>query len=1003
MKNNLEVNKSAAQKVDTTTAEVVTQLDAAAPKNTGAMIAFFLPAEFAVPYAGFANDAGPNTEAPGDLHITLAYFGEASAIADSKDIIVETLRTFAATHGSITGSINGIGRFNSDGSQDPLYASFDAPMLPAFRQALVDALAGAGVTVDATHGFTPHITLAYLEPGTPMPDIPLPPSTVTFDAITLAWGDERLSIPLGQVTKTLTPEVLATLVELASQAGRDGGHVMDDGEILDFVRASANRLGLVEGEDEIDTQAVQSEIARLNSAGKSIALYDPEDHLIAIGSAVKALGDGRVGGYLVVFTDPSRKDLGGDYFTRETDYCLDWYPIRPALYQHALDGTIKTAKLGDLTVKMDDVGIWAEAQLNLADMYIRAVYRMVEAKKLGWSSGSVEHLAKKLADGRIVRWPIIEGSLTPTPAFPPIYPQTTRVTTLKAYLADLEGPSAKAEDAGQDAGSVTTETKAASLPESELMDPTTMMALVQAVVEALGIQMSQDEMSQLVQRATPLYEQYKQTQAATASAAAPALTEAQMAQKAVTSPEFLQAIAQLAQTAKAEKDAAAAAVKSAVAATIKAAPGISRVDGGFTFNGGSAGARIEDVRDMRFDDLSASDMIFGAHILKSAVNLMAKPASEAYLQAAAYKILRLAEKGDKVYDFRPIKSALPFKADEILATNLSSYGADWVGTAFERQLWERIRMMTIYQELLSRGMLQVQVGQGDNNFYIPVEGAGATWYSLAELNDEDATERPPIVAKSSKPALTRKQGTLGFIGARVEFTDIQDEDSLIPMLPFLRDSLEKDAQEQIEYVIFNADSATGASTNINLIDGTPSVDAKGRGPVYLAGNGILKLALVTATALSRDCGGTFDEDDFANTTKLLAAPMRQDRTKLMYVMDSDTAQSATQIPTVKTRDVFSGATLEEGVLTSIFKIKVYESGQIALANSAGKIPAAGGTLGRLACVRPDRFVIGWKRQVRTESARDIDSQATVVVCTLRFGIANRENNGVAVSYNVPVS
>ena len=34
-----------------------------------------------------------------------------------------------------------------------------------------------------------------------------------------------------------------------------------------------------------------------------------EDQLVAFGGAIKALGDGRIGGYLVKFTDATRPDL----------------------------------------------------------------------------------------------------------------------------------------------------------------------------------------------------------------------------------------------------------------------------------------------------------------------------------------------------------------------------------------------------------------------------------------------------------------------------------------------------------------------------------------------------------------------------------------------------------------------------------------------------------------------------------------------------------------------
>lgn len=143
---------------------------------------------------------------------------------------------------------------------------------------------------------------------------------------------------------------------------------------------------------------------------------------------------GRVGGYLVVWGSPAAPDLHGEYFTPQTDLALEWYSRRPVLYQHGRDGRLKTAVIGVLdTLRPDDVGLWAEAQLDLRQRYVGAVRALVERGALGWSSGSLPHLVEVEADGRIARWPVIEGSLTPTPA----EPRRTDVRTIKSAYARL--------------------------------------------------------------------------------------------------------------------------------------------------------------------------------------------------------------------------------------------------------------------------------------------------------------------------------------------------------------------------------------------------------------------------------------------------------------------------------------------------------------------------------------------------------------------------------------
>ena len=149
-------------------------------------------------------------------------------------------------------------------------------------------------------------------------------------------------------------------------------------------------------------------------------------------TAVKALGPDRIGGYLVVWGDSDHRDLHGEYFTPQTDLALDWFARRPVLYHHGLDGALKSALIGVIdTLRPDEIGLWAEAQLDLRQRYVRAVRELITRGVLAWSSGSLPHLVEVAPDGQIKRWPIIEGSLTPTPAEP-------RRTTVQAIKSAYE-------------------------------------------------------------------------------------------------------------------------------------------------------------------------------------------------------------------------------------------------------------------------------------------------------------------------------------------------------------------------------------------------------------------------------------------------------------------------------------------------------------------------------------------------------------------------------------
>ena len=156
---------------------------------------------------------------------------------------------------------------------------------------------------------------------------------------------------------------------------------------------------------------------------------------------LKALDEnGRIGGYLVVWGSPAQRDLQGEYFTPETELGLDWYDRRPALYHHGQDAALKSALVGVLdTLRADEIGLWAEAQLERRLRYFRALVELVKRGALGWSSGSLPQLREVARDRRILRWPIVEGSLTPTPA----EPRQTGIQSLKSAYAALGLDSAR--------------------------------------------------------------------------------------------------------------------------------------------------------------------------------------------------------------------------------------------------------------------------------------------------------------------------------------------------------------------------------------------------------------------------------------------------------------------------------------------------------------------------------------------------------------------------------
>lgn len=164
-------------------------------QHSGLLVALWLDAETA---QQLAVDGG---EPADSLHLTLCYAPPDSAGWDD----LRQARVIAAVEReafsqSVRGRIGGYGRFiateSSDG-KDVFYAAVDAPGLESFRSGIVAALHEAGVLPSTTHGYTPHITLAYLDTGAANPVDTLPALDLRFDAVTVMFGDERrVDIPL---------------------------------------------------------------------------------------------------------------------------------------------------------------------------------------------------------------------------------------------------------------------------------------------------------------------------------------------------------------------------------------------------------------------------------------------------------------------------------------------------------------------------------------------------------------------------------------------------------------------------------------------------------------------------------------------------------------------------------------------------------------------------------------------------------------------------------------
>lgn len=212
-------------------------------------------------------------------------------------------------------------------------------------------------------------------------------------------------------------------------------HIIVHGDLAEFWR-----VPFTTDDDDNMTFAPRDEWAEVEQAFVEKMLGET---LIAYGGSIKATAGGKIGGYLVRFTDQDTPDLEGEFFTKDTDFDLKDGERTTLYYHHGQDPTLGKSVIGEGALKLDDVGVWLDGQLDMRDRYITALANRLEADEaaskshFGLSSGTAPHLVEREAREKAVwlkRWPLrLDASITPTPAEP-----TTRVITLKAYTEQAD-------------------------------------------------------------------------------------------------------------------------------------------------------------------------------------------------------------------------------------------------------------------------------------------------------------------------------------------------------------------------------------------------------------------------------------------------------------------------------------------------------------------------------------------------------------------------------------
>lgn len=737
---------------------------------------------------------------------------------------------------------------------------------------------------------------------------------------------------------------------------------------------------------------------------KAGALPDAAEQPVIFG-VVKAAGDWELDILANPYGGPDNgRDTDGQYFSPRTKFHADQLPNPPAVYYHGYGDDKRPMGLPEFigrTVKrwVDDRGVWYRVALNRASAFAKRVWDAAQRGAARASSGVV--LATHRVDnvtGEILSWMNGEISIFETDTGKrPANGYAVAIPALKAVYqqAGLTLPVFPDSNATPQTDATGAASPVAVARRSAVAHPTT--------VKAYGVSKMTPEELQAA------------AEAEVAQETARAEAEAKKEQEIYTAAY------------KAGLAKNAAAVKAAEKAARDAELKTGRLPlGGTPDEPATAPRQAQFAGTRKFDGLGVDDLSFLGGVLatKAKQDPHAEGPSDDLLNALALRMaedktvikrrdghteINLGEQGRatlKSVGLDPQKLlAGTQKANELNHSTQANYGDEWVGVEYSNRLWEAIR----YGTFVLDKMPSVEVPQGAESIVVPLEYTDPTWYKVAQTTAEDSTNLRPVASvASSKMGTANKTLTVAKMGTRVQYSGELAEDSLIPWAAQLRRQIEVSGAEALEGVIIDGDTDATGSTNINAIDTTPAAST-----LFLLMNGFRKSPLITTTANSRSAAGTLLDTDFLETLKLMGAAglNAADRNMTEFIVDANTYWKALQLASLKTRDVFTNATLENGELTGIWGYNVRRSYRMhytsakRMTNNAGKIDAdtdSNNLYGAILAVRYDQWLFGYKRRFQIKLQEMPDADATQIIAFARVGMVQRDTEASAITYYVGV-
>lgn len=302
-------------------------------------------------------------------------------------------------------------------------------------------------------------------------------------------------------------------------------------------------------------------------------------------------------------------------------------------------------------------------------------------------------------------------------------------------------------------------------------------------------------------------------------------------------------------------------------------------------------------------------------------------------------------------------------------TQTHAEGYEWIPTGFSNDLIERVRLELKVAGLFNRFTMPTPT------YVFPAQGADAVAYRAPESLVDESTK-----FKASTSGTRRVVFNAIKLAARVVFSEEMEEDSLVPVLPYIKNQLVDALAIAQEQAVINGDLLPGPHQDADVVD---PLDAR------WSWNGLRWWA--------RNCGATAPQVNFLGTAAgFTTARLRQirqmmgvygvDPSKLAWVTGICGYNSLMNNADVLTVDRYGpNATILKGELGKFDNIPIVLSEYIRSDLAAtGQYTVPGNTTTIILLVYRTAFMFGDRRRVTLKTKEDIEVDQTIGVVTQRL-------------------